>query len=896
MRVGLGAAGAGAGLAVAAAGLWGATGGAALAALSGAALAVALSLPLAKRWRCGIENRVHALLALCADWYWEQDAEHRFTRIGGPKVASGALDPSRILGRRPWEIGLEEVSEAQMQALRQALARREPFRDFIFRVTLSDGTAHWSSVSGAPVYGRGGRFLGYRGTGRDITAQRLAELRLRKNLLELGAIFENASLGIVFTRNGRIARASVAFHEMFGYAPGELAGQPSRVVWPCEADYAEVDGAAAVVLAAGERYETERLARRRDGSTFLARVVARAVERGAPQRGTIWIFEDVTEKRATEERLYAEKERAQATLQAIRDGVIVTDPRGFIEFLNPTAERITGCDLLSAAGAHVACVLNIVDEASGAPLADPVSRMLEAGDVIEEQPSAVLARADAARLLIDYSAAPILGRDGSLQGAVIALRDVTRQREMAERVRWQATHDPLTRLINRAEFERRVEEAIADVRRGGGPHALLFLDLDQFKVVNDTCGHAAGDELLRQLTQVLSAHIRQTDALARLGGDEFGVLLPGCPIAPARRVAEKLRQAVEGFQFAWQDKIFRVGVSVGGVPIDDPHRSLAELLAAADSACYHAKDSGRNRVHFAAGDDREIAERQGQMAWVAQIHRALEQDRFRLWAQEIQPVGAAACAGDHFEVLLRMVDAEGRLVPPMAFLPAAERYHLMPAIDRWVVRTALAMLGAAYRGNGRRLVCASLNVSGASVGDEHFFVCVRDCLAEHAIDPRTICFEITETAAIANLRGATGFIGELKALGCRFALDDFGSGMSSFAYLKSLPVDYLKIDGCFVKEMDRDPVARAMVEAIHRVGHVMGIATVAEFVENDAIRAALAEIGIDYAQGYGVARPRPLAELLAEQPTGGLAHDAREGVDPGRAVVEAGHALKRAAA
>ncbi len=715
------------------------------------------------------EERFRALVALSSDWYWEQDAEYRFTRVEGGTVDPGALRPGQIVGRRAWELGLQEVSESQMREHRATLERREPFADFVYRIDGPDGRPRWSSVSGEPVFGPDRRFLGYRGTARNITAQVLAERRL-----------------------------------------------------------------------------------------------------------------------------FAEKERAQATLQAIGDAVIVTDVRGFIEFMNPIAEKLTGCDLLKAAGAHVAGLLNLVDENTGAQVQDPVSRVLASGGIVAEGDGVILAGADGARHALEYSAAPIRNGRQEMDGAVIAFRDVTRQREMAEQVSWQASHDALTGLINRREFERRVEQALAGVRKHGGQHALLFLDLDQFKVVNDTCGHAAGDELLRQLTHALSGRIRQSDTLARLGGDEFGVLLERCPIEQAHRVAEALRMVVEDFQFVWQDKIFKVGVSIGGVPIADPAKTLASLMSAADSACYFAKDSGRNRVHLATGEDGELAERHGQMEWVSRIHKALNEERFRLWFQEIRPVGGRDACGDHYELLMRMVDEEGRPVPPMAFIPAAERYDLMPAIDRWVVRTAFAFIERAHAPGARSLGCASINLSGASIGDPNFLAFVQSELAARRLDPRAICFEITETAAIANLTRAAHFIAELKAKGFRFSLDDFGSGMSSFAYLKNLPVDFLKIDGSFVKDMHRDPIDRAMVEAIHRVGHVMGLATIAEFVESDEILACLREIGVDYAQGYGVARPRPLEELaLGGEPR---PEDRRERVDPLGRLVQAGNQPQLAAA
>ncbi len=695
-----------------------------------------------------------------------------------------------------------------------------------------------------------------------VRAGERARVSLGETALDLRAIFENASVGIAFTRDRRFERCSPTFCALFGYAPGQMEGLPGAAVWPTAGDYAALGREAGPLLLAGLQYVAERQARRKDGSLFLARVLAKGVEAGNPSRGTIWIVDDITRQKQAEERLFAEKERAQATLQAIGDAVIVTDVQGRVEFMNPVAEGLTGTELLHAAGRPLAQVLRLAHE-DGEAVEEPTGSVLQDGALVTKAAGIVLRRDDGTLRSVEYSAAPIRNRSQQVDGVVVALRDVTEQREMAEQVSWQASHDALTGLINRREFERRVAAAIEETRITGHEHVLLFLDLDQFKVVNDTCGHAAGDELLRQVTHALSRTLRQTDALARLGGDEFGVLLASCPIEPAKRIAESLRRVIEDFCFTSQDNVFKVGVSIGGVVMNDPTRTLAQVLSAADAACYVAKDSGRNRVHLVTGEDHEVVARHGLMEWVSRIHKALEEDRFCLHYQSIAPIDGRDERGDHFELLIRMVDEAGKPVPPMAFIPAAERFHLMPAIDRWVVRTAFRTFATAYAAPGRRrLSTASINLSGATITDPNFLDYVRAQFAEHGVPPQQICFEVTETAAIANLTRATQFITEMKRLGCRFSLDEFGSGMSSFAYLKNLPVDYLKIDGGFVKDMHNDPIDCAMVEAIHRIGHVMGIATIAEFVENDEILAKLRAIGVDYAQGYGVARPRPLDELL----------------------------------
>lgn len=454
----------------------------------------------------------------------------------------------------------------------------------------------------------------------------------------------------------------------------------------------------------------------------------------------------------------------------------------------------------------------------------------------------------------------VTAKDGSTHVLVVS-EDITEARRLSQQLSYDASHDALTNLFNRREFEIRLQRALETAQAEDVQHAVCYLDLDQFKIINDTCGHIAGDELLRQLAVALKTCIRGGDTLARLGGDEFGILLESCPLKFAKQVADSVLQKIGDFQFAWSNKSFGVGASIGLVTIDKTSETINDLLIAADSACYAAKDHGRNRVHVFEQDDKELAQRHGEMQWVVRIKRALEQDRFRLFAQRIVPVQEDTVEGAHFEVLIRLVDEEGKLVPPGAFLPAAERYNMSTAIDRWVLNATISWL----RDNIDRideLATCSINLSGLSLGDESFLDDIISGLPASGIPPEKICFEITETAAISNLQIATNFIQALTDLGCRFALDDFGSGLSSFAYLRNLPVDYLKIDGVFVKGIAEDPINLAMVKSINEIGHVMGKKTIAEFVEDDAILAKLAEIGVDYAQGYGIGKPAPIDEIM----------------------------------
>jgi diguanylate cyclase (GGDEF)-like protein len=444
--------------------------------------------------------------------------------------------------------------------------------------------------------------------------------------------------------------------------------------------------------------------------------------------------------------------------------------------------------------------------------------------------------------------------------------------EEKERVSYHATHDSLTNLVNRREFEDRLAMAFETAKQGRESHALLYMDLDQFKIVNDTCGHVAGDELLRQIGALLERQIRSTDTLARLGGDEFGVLLQSCSGERATTIAEKLLEVIQSFRFAWADQNFVLGVSIGIVEISEQSANLTDLLADADAACYAAKESGRNRVHYFQHDDVELAKRQGEMRWISRLTSALKEDRFTLYGQPIVPVSPKPGGNAHYEILLRMLDESGEIIPPGAFIGAAERYNLMHQIDRWVIRNTFSFLTEYFPiDQQRHCPLISINLSGESLGSDTFLPYVKTQFQQCRIDPQNICFEITETAAIADLSNATRIIDSLKSLGCRFSLDDFGSGLSSFAYLKTLPVDFLKIDGMFVKDIATDPIDFAMVKSISEIGHVMGMQMIAEFVENKEILDKLASIHVDYAQGYGIKRPAPLNEIIQRIEPGMLA-------------------------
>jgi len=694
--------------------------------------------------------------------------------------------------------------------------------------------------------------------------RRRAEEALRGSEAKFRGLFESIAEGVYQSaRDGRLLSVNPAFVSILGYGTAEeLYGLPNvaALYWN-PADRTEFMRR---VESEDEIRNAEFCMRRRDGQQVVILENARAVRDGANRvvgyEGTI---ADITERKRAEQAIFAEKERAQVTLQSIGDGVISTDAEGRIEYLNPVAEALSAWSLDEARGRPIADVLNLVNEMTREPIENPLMCALGRGDGGPPADHSVLITRSGQEVAIQESAAPICDRQGRVMGAVIVFHDVTKERRLKRALSYQASHDALTGLINRREFDNRLHAAVLSAQRGEGSYALLYIDLDQFKVVNDTCGHQAGDRLLRDVTGLLQTRVRASDTIARLGGDEFGVLLEGCTLEQATRIAEGVRQAIRDYKFLWGASTMSVGASVGVVQIKDSTQSVASVMSAADIACYAAKDEGRNRIHVYDADG--VSHRHKEMHWVARVTRAVEENRLELFFQPIVPVRSAdpprKSVHAFHELTVRLRDDDGQLVPPNEFIPAAERYNVMSIIDRWVVRRAVELLKACRRGGGE-LPLLAVNLSGTSLNEQAFVDFVLQQVGEAAI-AAALCFEITETAAVTSLSNAIYFMRELKARGCKFSLDDFGSGLSSFMYLKTLPVDFLKIDGQFISHIAADPVDRSMVEAISKVGRALGISTVAECVETEGILEELERIGVDFAQGFFVAAPRPIAELVS---------------------------------
>lgn len=579
--------------------------------------------------------------------------------------------------------------------------------------------------------------------------------------------------------------------------------------------------------------------------------------------GTAWLL--LVRFRRVERAYREAPDRAWSALAGLREGVIATDAVGRIVFMNAAAEQLTGWSADDAMGEAMHAVYRIIDEHTRLPIDYIVGGPPTDRDQADPGRSSVrLIRRSGEEFSVHDSVSEVRDESQGHAGYAVVFHDVSQLRALAQQLSWQASHDSLTGLVNRRELERRLGGLVDTAHNQGKQHVLLYIDLDNFKTVNDSCGHTAGDELLRHLAKLMGTRIRGSDTLARVGGDEFAALLETCPLDQGLRIANGIREVVRDFRFAWEGKSFTVGASIGLVPIEATIGSVADVLTAADASCYEAKNKGRDRVHVHR-PQQDLQREVGEPNIISRLSNAFENRDFVLYQQYIRPLKEAV-SSPHFEVLIRLRGADGELIPPMAFIPAAERYNLLTAIDRFVISQVLQVLSARLRSTSSSIApdagMYSINLSGPSIDDSSFPEFLRRQLEIHPVPPSLLCFEITETTAISNLTKAAELMHELKAMGCRFALDDFGIGMSSFAYLKYLPVDFLKIDGTFVKDMASDEMDCAIVEAINRIAHILGMQTVAEIVEDQATLDRLCALGVDYAQGFHIARPEPFAGIV----------------------------------
>ncbi|RDH81525.1 MAG: hypothetical protein DIZ80_15720 [endosymbiont of Galathealinum brachiosum] len=552
----------------------------------------------------------------------------------------------------------------------------------------------------------------------------------------------------------------------------------------------------------------------------------------------------------SQEKLFDQQEKARITLTSIGDAVISTDIHGRIEFINNAAEQLLGYTLNEVYGKEFSQTFILVDEIDPNSIKKPVEYCLNNPATGTLSETAMLLHHNGTPISINTNAASIHNSSNQLTGVVLVLRDISKERKLVRKIAYQATHDELTGLTNRRGFETQLQYAIDDRRSDTSKYSFCYIDLDEFKVVNDTCGHTAGDELLKLISSKIKKHIRKDDVLARLGGDEFGILLTNCDIKVAEKIANSIREEVKKTQFVWESKLFTVGASIGLVFIDKHTESITDVLSAADSACYIAKENGRDCVHIYTPDDKAIAEHIGLMQWPTRIRSALQDQNFVLYKQLIVPTNPDTTK-PITEFLIRLKSDDGDLVPPMAFIPAAERYNLMHEIDCWVIKHAINEIE--YLANANMLY--SINLSGQSLGKANLYEYIANNITHTGINPNQLCFEITETAAITNQEAALTLITQLKKLGCSFALDDFGTGLSSFSYLKTLPVDILKIDGVFIRNMVTDKIDQSLVKTINQIGHELKLKTIAEWIETEESKTLLTDMGVDYLQGYYIEEP-----------------------------------------
>jgi diguanylate cyclase (GGDEF)-like protein/PAS domain S-box-containing protein len=564
--------------------------------------------------------------------------------------------------------------------------------------------------------------------------------------------------------------------------------------------------------------------------------------------------------RVLTEELATQLERVRITLHSIGDGVITTDAQGRVEYLNPVAEQLTGWTGESAKGQPSNVVFHIVNQTTRAPAQNPIDICLIENRTVGLATHTVLIGRDGKEYFIEDSAAPIKNPDGRILGAVLVFHDVSEQHRLSDEMSYRATHDALTSLYNRDEFERRLEKTLMAAQSDQTAHTLMYMDLDQFKLVNDAGGHAAGDRLLKHVADVIRELLQPGDTFARLGGDEFGLIVSRRTLKKAQSLAHSICQTIDALRLQHGNQRLHSGASIGLVPLDSRWPTAAALMQAADSACYAAKEAGRNRVHTYVEADQMIEARREDMQWVRRLEQALDTDRFVLFWQHITPLNADN-DGIHGEILLRMLGDGDKLILPGAFLPSAERFHIAPRIDRWVVHAVFTWM-ASHRAQLHDVTTIAVNLSGLSISDRHFRQYVLDLLTTMPLDHQKLCFEITETAAITNQTDAIEFLRIMRTQGVRFALDDFGSGAASFGYLKSLPVDYLKIDGQFIQRIEHDLVDQATVRCIRDIARITGKKTIAEFVETEAVETLLREIGIDYTQGYLRHRPEALEQAF----------------------------------
>jgi diguanylate cyclase (GGDEF)-like protein/PAS domain S-box-containing protein len=664
---------------------------------------------------------------------------------------------------------------------------------------------------------------------------------------------------VVLVHRDRVIFANNAAGGLMGLTAEQLAGRPvTDLVRPA---YRAMTRKNIAGRLAGEpvpdRYEIQ-LISGVEGGLWVEAAGTMIDYRG--QKAILSIARDVSYRKSIEANLGRGKQQAQITLESIGEGVITADTDGVIDYLNGAAEKLTGTTRENAIGKRMTDLMTLVDENDRKDLGDPVARCLSERRQVGLGRRALMISTDGSReLSVELTASPIIGAGETVAGAVVIMHDVTEIRGMTRRISYQAAHDALTGLINRTEFERQLADALDSGRSDSLNSVLCYMDLDRFKAVNDTCGHLAGDNMLREIAKLIRDQVRDSDFVARLGGDEFGMLLVRCPLDKARQIADDVCNAIRDYRFVWQDRIFTVGISIGLVEVAPETGTLKDLLSAADSACYVAKQQGRGRVHVYSARDEVSARQRGDIHWLRQLQVSLRENRFEIHAQPIISTLGRVTRGPALEVLLRMIDEEGKLVQPRQFIPAAERYQLMASIDRWVVQATLSAIAhGAIRLPDER--SCSINLSAQALAEDGFLDFVVNCLDHSQVPPYRICFEVSESAVMERFDQARRFVAVVHGIGCQFALDDFGSGLGSFTTLRDLSIDYLKIDGTYTRDLRPETLNHQVVTAITGVSRILGFKVIAEQVETQADFETLRSIGVDFIQGHFIDRPHRLGE------------------------------------
>ena len=661
----------------------------------------------------------------------------------------------------------------------------------------------------------------------------------------------------VMDAKGTIRTWNKAAETIKGYAADEAIGNFFGLLYT-EEDRAQGRPQHNLKLAAANgTYQEETWRRKKDGSLFWAMIEIIAIKTpGGDLKGYCKITRDITSGKTLQDQLVIEKERAQLTLGAIGDAVISINANGKIDFLNGKAEQLTGWRCADAIGRPFPDVFNAVDESTGQSQELQLVSWLKQGRATQDNSPAVLISRDGTRYAIEDTAAPICLPDGRVSGGVVVFRDVTKSRQLLNTVTYQAQHDALTGLVSRTEFESRLQRSLDRTRHAHSTSAVLYMDLDQFKIVNDVCGHHAGDNLLKQLAKIYCGEIRERDTLARLGGDEFALIVDHCSVEEAYLIANKILQSTRDFQFVCKDRAFKVGVSIGLTMFDETVHSTQEVLQLADFACHVAKEKGRNQVSCQRSGDPDSGHRKRDIDWISRLGDAMRQSRLQLHYQPIADIHGGG--GLRYEVFLRLIDPDEGIMLPERFLPAAERYALMPEIDRWVVRHVLQWLEE-NPAHAEKLELCAINLSHKTMMDDSFLGYLKDLFKQHRrIPPEKLCFEIAEAAVAADMRKSIALADGLRAMGCKVSLDDFGQGMGSFVNLRQLPADFVKIDTSFVSVITHSDLDAEMVKSINDIAHMMGKKTIAQCVEDEATKEALSRIGVDYVQGHWIARPKEL--------------------------------------